>query len=170
MIDSWGLRVESCFRQRFSLSCRQPGIGFDPRPFDRSPYGGPIDDVIAELALRVRPVFQRVLRNHQELYFEAAGKLPNKTYVGCWVKHLFPIKMPRGKVQKIGALAVEVTELRTRGELYTNFTSQVARGANENEVARFRDLHGCIGEYKTALGLNLTSISNPRAPRRERSK
>jgi hypothetical protein len=43
---------------------------------------------------------------------------------------------------------------------FTRTSTAGASGANENEVAQFRDPHGCIGEYKTALGLNLASISH----------
>jgi hypothetical protein len=52
------------------------------------------------------------------------------------------------------------TELKRLDELYTNLTSRLHCGATEEEVAPLRDLHYCIEEYKTALGLNLASLSN----------
>jgi hypothetical protein len=55
---------------------------------------------------------------------------------------------------------VEVTELRRLDELYTNISSQLLRRATEQELALLRNLHSCIAEYKTALGLNLASVSN----------
>jgi hypothetical protein len=95
--------------------------------------GAPMADVIGELAVNARPLFHQVLRNDQKLYFEPLGKLSKRHFVGCWVNHLFPFKTPRGKVQQVGVLAVEVTALRTL-ELYTNLTSQLHRSATENQV------------------------------------
>ena len=122
--------------------------------------GSNMHDIIGELAVQAGPALQRVLRSDHELYFETLGKLPNRTYAGCWVNHVFPVETPKGKVQQVGVLAVEVTELRSLGELYTNLTSQSLPGATVNESALARDLHTCIGEYKMAIGMNLASVGS----------
>jgi hypothetical protein len=104
------------------------------------------------------------LNNDRDLYFETLGKLPNRTYTGCWINHFFPVETPKGKVQQVGVLAVEVTELRALDDLCTNLTSQVHRDATEEQSALLSHPHGCNGEYKTALGLNLASIRNSARP------
>jgi hypothetical protein len=116
--------------------------------------------IIGELAAQAGPALQRVLRSDQDVYFETLGKLPNRTNAGCWVNHFFPVETPKGKVQQVGVLAVEVTELRRLGEFYTNLTGQSLRGATESESALARDLQRCIGEYKIAIGVNLAFVSS----------
>lgn len=126
----------------------------------KSHIGTNMREIIGELAAQAAPAVQQVLRNDQSLYFETLGKLPNRSCTGSWVNHFFPVETPAGKVKQVGVLAVEVTELRRLDELYRSFTTQLFPRAAEVEVALLRDLHRCIREYKTALGLNLACVSN----------
>jgi hypothetical protein len=120
--------------------------------------GTDLRDIIGEVAVHAVPAIQQVLHSGHGSYVETSGRLPRQTYSACWVNHFFPVQTPRGKVQQVGVLAVEVTDLKNLDELYTNLTAQVLLTAQH--MALLHELHGCIGEYKAALGLNLASLSH----------
>ena len=119
-----------------------------------------MDAINGEVAMQAAPALQQVLRSGHEVYAETVGKLPNRAYIGSWANHFFPIEVSSGKVQQVGVLAVEVTDLSKLDELYANLTGQLLHRATANELAVLRELHSCIGNYKAALGVNLASICN----------
>jgi hypothetical protein len=120
--------------------------------------GADMQDTCGELALQAAPALQQVLQTDRESYFESLGKLPNRTFTGCWVSHFFPLELPRGRGRQVGVLAVEVTDLRRIDELYTNLSRQLPPA--DNQLALSRELHHTIAEYKIALGMNLASVSH----------
>jgi hypothetical protein len=122
--------------------------------------GTNLHDIVGELAVQAAPALRHVLRTGRESYFETFGKLPNGEDMRCWVNHIFPVEFRCGKIQQVGVLAVEITELRKLDELYTHLASSPLAKTTEYEMALSKELHRCAKEYKTALGLNLASLSN----------
>jgi hypothetical protein len=122
--------------------------------------GTSLGDIIGELEVQAKPALQQVLRTGQGLCLETVGRLPSRPTEGSWMNHFFPIATPRGKVRQVGILAVEVTELKALDELYASLTGQLLARANEAEWALVTELQSCIGEYKTALALNLSCAAD----------
>jgi CRP/FNR family transcriptional regulator, nitrogen oxide reductase regulator len=75
-------------------------------------FGKTIEQVLGVSAMQICPAFERVFERGQAVCnFEIVAKLPRKTSVGRWVGNYFPLLDRHGRVGRVGAVVVEVTNL-----------------------------------------------------------
>ena len=72
--------------------------------------GRTVQDILGDAAENLMPMLRRVFSTGQPVDFKLTAKLPTRTELGTWKGSFFPIKDAGGKVQKAGAVVVEVTE------------------------------------------------------------
>lgn len=76
--------------------------------------GKSVSELLPELASTIEPVLHRVLTTGQPaLSFEASGKTPSRLGVTRhWLASCFPLEGPNGMPDSVGAIVVEISELK----------------------------------------------------------
>jgi formate hydrogenlyase transcriptional activator len=98
--------------------------------------GKTIGEVLGPLAETIEPVLQQVLSTGEPvLNIEFSGQLSTRKEVGHWICHHIPIKDDGDKVDRIGAVAVEVTEQRKLEKSVDDLTGRL-----RNEMSRLEML------------------------------
>jgi PAS domain S-box-containing protein len=121
--------------------------------------GHTVRDVLGEVAAAVEPAFKRALTTGEVVSKEISGKLPNREGVLHWIANYFPVRANGRRVQQMGAIAVDITELRKLDEFFSQLIKSLLRTGQKENSWRARELHDSIGQYFAALATNLSLVT-----------
>jgi len=74
--------------------------------------------------------FRKVLYSREPVCKEIVGNLPGRVGIVCWIAFYFAVKNRTAGVQQLGAIAVEITELKKLDKVWSevaSFPTWVAR-------------------------------------------
>jgi len=95
-------------------------------------YGQSIHEVLGEFADKIVPLFNHVIVSGQPLLnVHLTGILPGRKETGHWIENYFPLKDERGRVNRICAMVIEVTEQRKLEESLRLLNAVCRDGANQ---------------------------------------
>ncbi len=120
--------------------------------------GNTIRDVLGPVAEAIEPAFRRALVTGKVVSREIAGKLPAREGTVHWIANYFPVKSSSSQVQQMGAIAVEVTELRKLEEFFSKVSGDLVRTEDKENVWLARELQDSIKQYFASLTLSLKQL------------
>jgi formate hydrogenlyase transcriptional activator len=98
--------------------------------------GRTVREVVGSLADTVEPILRRILTNGEPaLNMELSAQLPNRGEVGHWTVHYLPITNAEEKVERIGAVIIEITEQKKLEKSLHDLTGRLRK-----EMARLQML------------------------------
>jgi PAS domain-containing protein len=121
--------------------------------------GHTVRDVLGEVAAAIEPAFQRVLITGEVVAKEISGKLPNREGMVHWIANYFPVRGRGRRVQQMGAIAVDITELRRLDDFFSQLIKSLLRTGQKENSWRARELHDSIAQYSAALTTNLSLVT-----------
>ena len=99
--------VDHQLRYRFVNNALATMIGVAPEKL----LGKTIHDVLGKAAIAFEPPFKHVFSSGVDVSnLEISAKLPKRDEVGYWIQNYFAIRNAAGKVKRVGAIVVEITE------------------------------------------------------------
>src|ERR1700719_2323870 len=99
--------VDHQLRYRFVNDALAAMIGVVPKKL----LGKTIRDVLGKAAIAFEPPFKHVFSSGVDVSnLEISAKLPKRDEVGYWIQNYFAISNATGKVKRVGAIVVEITE------------------------------------------------------------
>lgn len=123
--------------------------------------GKTVSEVVPGLADQMEPRLRQVLETGERLMnHEMSGPVPNQEDVtGYWSANFFPIRNPAGKIEQLGAVIVDITELRRAEDSLRHLSSRLMELQDEERRRIARELHDSVGQALTAVKLNLELIT-----------
>jgi len=129
----------------------------------RAHMGKSVREVLGDFAELVEPLLERVLATGQpSLEQEFSGMLPGRTELAHWIGHYLPIKNDDGKVTRIGASIIEITErkkldasLRSVSE---SLRQERKRGQVMTEVSRLLAANGNVEQVFPQISAHLRRV------------
>jgi transcriptional regulator with PAS, ATPase and Fis domain len=113
--------------------------------------GNTVRDILGEVALSIEPAFQRVLVTGDDVSKEVVGEVPTRHCVVHWIASYFPLRTSGTRVQHMGAIAIEVTELKRLDRFYRRLRDETARSGNEAGLRVAQPLCDSLDQYFAAL-------------------
>jgi formate hydrogenlyase transcriptional activator len=97
--------------------------------------GKSIREVLGAFAEVVEPYFKQVFETQQPLFNrEISSVLPTRTEPGHWIGHYVPIKDARGRVVRVGAVIVEITEQKKVQESLRDVSAELREEKKRQQV------------------------------------
>jgi PAS domain S-box-containing protein len=121
--------------------------------------GHTVRDVLGEVAAAVEPAFKRALTTGEVVSKEISGKLPNREGMLHWIATYFPVRGNGRRVQQMGAIAVDITELKKIDEFFSQLIRGLLSTGQKENSWRARELHDSIRQYFAALAMNLSLVT-----------
>lgn len=120
-----------------------------------------VRDVMGEVAPAVESTFERVMVTGKPVLREVGGKTPTRSEGVHWIGNYFPVKDTDGKVRRVGAIVVEVTEQKAL-QRSLRILAQELPGQGIKEQRRVaQELHQSIVRYHSALKRTLNLLIRP---------
>lgn len=95
-------------------------------------YGQSLRDILGRFADKIVPLFNHVIASGQPLLnVHLTGILPGRKETGHWIENYFPLKDERGRVNRICAMVIEVTEQRKLEESLRLLNAVCQDGTNQ---------------------------------------
>jgi len=95
-------------------------------------YGQSLHAILGDFADKVVPLFNHVIASGQPiLNIHLTGILPGRKEAGHWIENYFPLKDERGRVNRICAMVIEVTEQRKLEESLRLLNAVCQDGTNQ---------------------------------------
>jgi hypothetical protein len=123
--------------------------------------GQTVRDVLGDVAFLIEPAFERVLVTVKPLLKQITGRIPTRKDVPHWIANYFPVKDTNGRVRRLGAVVVEVTEHKALEESLRVLSQQLLRAEAKEQRRIARELRAAIGQYHSALKINLRNLVRP---------
>jgi transcriptional regulator with PAS, ATPase and Fis domain len=121
--------------------------------------GTSVRDILGDVAAEVEPLLHRVFDTGQGVSLhDLRATLPTRTKPGYWIRHYFPIKDAKGRVQQVGTLIVEVTAQRKLEDLFREPASELPHTTTTENWWFSRELHKSINQYHAALITSLDRL------------
>lgn len=117
--------------------------------------------VLGEMGLQVETVFERVLVSGKPVLKEVVGRIPTRTEVVHCIGEHFPVRDAEGKVRRLGAMVVEVTEQKALQQSMQVLAQRLPGKELKEQRRAARELHEAIVRYHTALKRNLSFLVRP---------
>jgi hypothetical protein len=115
--------------------------------------GNTIREVLGPIADVIEPAFRRVLATGQATSKQIVGNIRSREGTVSWIVSYFPVKNPSSRVQLIGGIAIEVTELM-------NLDTYVRRVTAEQSIrAELKELHRSVRGYLASLNTYLRAVT-----------
>jgi formate hydrogenlyase transcriptional activator len=124
--------------------------------------GKTVREIVGSVAEKLEPEFRRVLATGRPvLDFEVSAVLPTRAEASHWIAHYFPIKDAEGRVSRIGAVVIDITEqkhleqrlealaqrlLLEKGRLQTLREIDQALSSHKSMRTLFQVVAACIGK------------------------
>jgi formate hydrogenlyase transcriptional activator len=90
--------------------------------------GKTLDEVLGNAAGAVEPEFRRVFATGEPIdHIEISVVLPTRLEAGHWIGHFFPIKDGSGRVRRIAAVVVEITEQKKLEQTLKNVGGKLGK-------------------------------------------
>jgi|SRR5579859_6706148 len=121
--------------------------------------GNTVREVLGQFAGAVEPALAQVLATGEAVTKEFAGELPSRKGVVHWVASYFPVRRPANRVQCLGGIAVETTELKRLHQLCSKLTDGPVLTKDKERYWRARELQGSLHQYFEALTISLASVT-----------
>jgi PAS fold len=121
--------------------------------------GNTIQEVLGPVADVIHPSFRRVLATGQVTSKRVAGSLPSRRGTVSWIASYFPVKTSRSGVRLIGAIAIEVTELKKLDTFIFRPTNEFVCTRDETFRTSALELHRSVREYFANLNTYLTAVT-----------
>lgn len=121
--------------------------------------GRTVPDIMGQVAESVEQALRHVLVTGKFVSKKIEGRLPAKQRTSYWIANYFPVKAAASKGRCLGAIAVEVTELRQLDEFLCTLARDLRR-TPDNECSRVaQELHDSVSQYFIALKNSLGGIT-----------
>jgi PAS domain S-box-containing protein len=106
--------IDHQLRYRFVNNALAAMIGVAPKKL----LGKTIRDVLGKAAIAFESPFKHVFSSGVDMSnIEISAKLPMRDEVGYWIQNYFAIRNAAGKVSRVGAIVVEITEQKRLQQL-----------------------------------------------------
>jgi PAS domain S-box-containing protein len=131
--------------------------------------GKPIASLFGDQADGMQTLLQQVIRSgnaalDRTISLQIAGADDSRH----WTLNCFPLRDDRGQVTRLGCIVVDVTARRNAESAYRRLSSRLLRLQDEERRRIAREMHDSLGQYLTALKINLeVSGSSPEQQRLE---
>ncbi|MFB3916491.1 MAG: PAS domain-containing protein [Terriglobales bacterium] len=122
--------------------------------------GSTVRDVLGDIGEKLEPVFERILATGKPVLKEIIGYLPAKAGAGHWIANFFPVADAVGRVNRIGAIVIDVTEQKKLERSVRILSGKLL--PKKRQQARFiRELHDSVTQYHAALKATLSQLVHP---------
>ncbi len=121
--------------------------------------GNSVRDILGdEFAGKVEPHLMRLLATGESSLHEVRFSAPSTGETGSFMEYYFPIADRTGRVVRIGAVVMDVTQHRKLDALVTSLASTTRREGNDEEWWMAREIHQSLDDYHHALGMAMHNV------------
>jgi PAS domain S-box-containing protein len=118
--------------------------------------GTPVANLFGDQAEAMQSLWREVMGSGQAALDRTISlQLPDSDEVRHWTLNCFPLRDDRGQVTLLGCIVVDVTARRNAESAYRRLSSRLLRLQDEERRRIAREMHDSLGQYLTALKINL---------------
>lgn len=121
--------------------------------------GNTMHEVLGAAAEVIEPAFRQVLATGEVTSRRIDGTLPFRKGTISWIASYFPVKNSSSRVQLMGVVAVEVTDLRRLDGFLSRLTSDLIRAQKSDIHSDAMELHQSLKEYYANLNIYLSALT-----------
>jgi signal transduction histidine kinase len=121
--------------------------------------GRTVREILGKVAPGIELAFRKALYSGEPVCKEIVGNVPGRVGRVSWIACYFAVKNRTAGVQQLGAIAVEVTELKKLNKFWSEVASNLDRTGTNSHRALAQELHESMGQYFTALAANLNQVT-----------
>jgi PAS domain S-box-containing protein len=131
--------------------------------------GSPVAALFGNQPDGMQSLLREVIRSGQAALDRTVSlQLAGSEEVHHWTLNCFPLRDDRGQVTRLGCIVVDVTARRNAESAYRRLSSRLLRLQDEERRRIAREMHDSLGQYLTALKINLeVSATSPEQQRAE---
>jgi PAS domain S-box-containing protein len=131
--------------------------------------GTPLSTLFGDQAELMQSLLRQVIRSGEAALDRTISlHLSGSTDICHWALNCFPLRDDRGQVTRLGCIVVDVTARRNAESAYRRLSSRLLRLQDEERRRIAREMHDSLGQYLTALKINLeVARSSPEQQRAE---
>lgn len=118
--------------------------------------GTPVAGLFGDQAAGMQTLLQQVIRSGEAALDRTISlQLAGSEDARHWTLNCFPLRDDRGQVTKLGCIVLDVTARRNAESAYRRLSSRLLRLQDEERRRIAREMHDSLGQYLTALKINL---------------
>jgi hypothetical protein len=121
--------------------------------------GNTMHEVLGAAAEVIELAFRQVLSTGEVTSRKIDGTLPFRKGTISWIASYFPVKNPSSRVQLMGVVAVEVTDLRRLDGCLSRLTSDLVRAQKSDFNSDASELRQSLKEYYANLNMYLSALT-----------
>lgn len=121
--------------------------------------GNTVREVLGDIGEKLEPVVERVLATCKPVLKEVSGELPSENGAGHWIVNFFPVTDAGGRVARIGAIVVDVTQQRNLERTVRILSGKLLPRSTKERRRILRELHDSIIQYHAALKFALSRLA-----------
>lgn len=131
--------------------------------------GTPVGSLFGDQGPAMLAMFREVIRSgNAVLDRNVSPQMDGRENPSHWALNCFPLRDERGQVTRLGCIVVDVTARHNAESAYRRLSSRLLRLQDEERRRIAREMHDSLGQYLTALKINLEiSGASPEAQRAE---
>jgi transcriptional regulator with PAS, ATPase and Fis domain len=130
-------------------------------------YGATMREILGDGATQAEPAMRRVFATGRCAWdVDFTAQLAGRGEPGSWIRHCFPIKDNRGRVQQVGALVVEVTAQKNLDDFFSQIFHDLLGPKSKQTLWVAHELHNAVQEYHMALAISLGRLASRRWAKR----
>jgi hypothetical protein len=120
--------------------------------------GRTVREILGDVAGKVEPAFERVLVTRKPVLKHVAGKLSTRQDLAHWIASYFPVKDSAGKVQRLGAVVVEVTDQKKLQESLAALSKRLLQTRAKEQRRMADELNASITQYHATVKKTLSYL------------
>jgi hypothetical protein len=120
--------------------------------------GRTVREILGDVAEKIEPAFERVLVTRKPVLKQCAGKLSARPEVVHWIASYFPVKDSAGKVQRVGAVVVELTDQKKLQNSFAVLSRRLLQTRAKEQRRMADELNASITQYYATLKKNLSYL------------
>jgi PAS domain S-box-containing protein len=118
--------------------------------------GTPVAALFGDQADGMQSLLHEVIRSGEAVLDRTISlQLAGSEEICHWTLNCFPLRDDRGQVTRLGCIVLDVTARRNAESAYRRLSSRLLRLQDEERRRIAREMHDSLGQYLTALKINL---------------
>jgi PAS domain S-box-containing protein len=126
--------------------------GLEPETMVASPVGA----LFGDQKQAMESLFREVIRSGDAILDRTITlQVPGGDELRHWTLNCFPLRDEEGQVTRLGSIVLDATARRNAESAYRRLSSRLLRLQDEERRRIAREMHDSLGQYLTALKINL---------------
>jgi len=126
--------------------------GLEPETMAATPVGA----LFGDQKQAMESLFREVIRSGEAILDRTITlQVPGGDELRHWTLNCFPLRDEEGQVTRLGSIVLDATAQRNAESAYRRLSSRLLRLQDEERRRIAREMHDSLGQYLTALKINL---------------